>query len=126
MFEEPGTAYIYLIYGMYNCFNTVTRENGIGEAVLIRALEPISGIDIMKKNRKTDDVLNLLSGPGKITRAFKIDGEHHGIDLVNSYLNIQDNKEEINIVKSRRIGISKDKNKLLRFYIKDNKFVSNS
>lgn len=94
--------------------------------MLIRALEPLEGIEIMKKNRGVDDVRNLTNGPGKLTKAFAIDGRHDGLDLTGNELFIEDSDERVEIVKSTRIGLSKGKSKLLRFYVKDNKFVSKS
>ena len=72
MFGPAGNIYVYLIYGMYYCFNIVSGKIGEGEAVLIRALEPIEGIPLMQKRRKTTKLENLCSGPGKLTQAFGI------------------------------------------------------
>jgi DNA-3-methyladenine glycosylase len=81
MFGLGGYAYVYLIYGMYNCFNAVANAEGEPEAVLIRALEPREGIDSMKDRRKTRDLKNLCSGPGKLCMALGITREHYGADL---------------------------------------------
>ena len=81
MFGPGGYAYVYLIYGMYNCFNVVANAPGEPEAVLIRALEPRDGISLMKKRRKTEDVRNLCSGPGKLCIALGITRSHYGADL---------------------------------------------
>ena len=124
MFEAPGKVYVYFCYGNYWLFNIVAKENENPGAVLVRALEPIEGIEIMKKNRGVDDVHNLTNGPGKLTEAFGIAKEQNGLDLTESNIFLQDSNEEIEIVKAKRIGISKGKSKLLRFYIKDNGFVS--
>ena len=126
MFAPPGKAYIYFTYGMHHCFNVVTRPKGIGEAVLIRALEPISGIELMKKRRKTGDIHNFCNGPAKLVQALGIKKEMNGIDLTKGVLKIISGEDisEKDIVKTKRIGISKASNLKLRFYIKDNKFVS--
>lgn len=126
MFDHPGKAYVYLIYGMYECFNCVTNKIGVGEAVLIRALEPISGIELMKKNRKTSDVRSLCSGPGKLTSAMEITRKDNCADLVSSKLRIEVpiQKDKFNIVTTKRIGISKGKHLPHRFYIKGNEFIS--
>jgi len=126
MFGPPGKAYVYIIYGMYNCFNVVTQPEGKGEAVLIRALEPISGIELMKKRRKTDKIKNLCSGPGKLTTALGITKDHNGADLIKSSLKIisPKNKEKFDIILTSRIGITKGADLKLRFYIKDSEFVS--
>lgn len=117
MFKSGGHAYVYLIYGMYHCFNVVTEQEGIGSAVLIRALEPIKNI-----NMRTQ-------GPGLLTKAMNIDRSLNGHDLLSDDLFICD-AEEINveaIIAKPRIGVAYAQEwstKLLRFYIKNNQFVS--
>lgn len=126
MFGEAGLAYVYFTYGMHYCFNVVTGEVGKGSAVLIRALEPLEGIDLMKKFRNQENVQNLTNGPAKLCQAFRIDKKLNGEDLKTSskiYIANSDD-EEFEIVKTRRIGIEKSKDLLLRFYIKGNNFVS--
>ncbi len=124
MFGHPGTAYVYLIYGMYYCFNVVTREKGIGEAVLIRALEPLEGIDYMCRRRGTADKLNLASGPGKLCQSMGITKDHNGIELTRGDLVILDAGEKPPYKTSPRIGISTARDKMLRFYITENPYVS--
>ena len=126
MFGPPGTAYVYLIYGIHNCFNVVTREKGIGEAVLIRSLEPLEGIDFMFRRRGVNDKLNLSSGPGKLCQALGITREHNGIELTRGSLVILDSGEQPVYEADSRIGISVAKDKKLRFYISDNPYVSTS
>ena len=121
MFGLPGFTYVYFIYGNHYCFNVSALKS---DAILIRALEPLEGIELMKKRRCIKDIKNLTNGPGKLTKAFGIDKRHDGLDLTKSNLFIEDSNEKIKIVKTIRIGISKAKEKLLRFYIKDNGFVS--
>ncbi len=120
MFDKPGLAYIYLIYGMYNCLNIVTEKKDFPAAILIRALEPIS-----KFKMKTN-------GPGKLCQALKIDRKLNGENLITSkklYL-AQDSKTKIKksqIISAKRIGIDyagKYKHKPWRFYILSNPFVS--
>lgn len=126
MFGEAGLAYVYFTYGMHYCFNVVTGEVGRGSAVLIRALEPLEGIEVMKKNRKKEEIYLLTNGPAKLCQAFRIDKRLNGVDLKKSdeifiaYLD----EEDFEIVQTKRIGINKSKDKLLRFYIKNNSFVS--
>ena len=107
MFEDVGRAYVYFTYGMHHCVNVVARDDKfLAGAVLIRALEPRSGISIMKKNRKTEDVENLTSGPGKLTMALDITKIQYGEDLVKSKsLYIIDGIKPKKIISSSRIGI---------------------
>lgn len=129
MFSHPGTIYIYFTYGMYHCFNIVTREKGIGEAVLIRSLEPVKGIELMKKRRKTDNMKALCSGPAKLVKALGISPEFNS-KLLNSSLHILPREAfgssitEEQIVHTKRIGISKGAELPLRFYLKSSEFVS--
>ncbi len=126
MFGHPGKAYVYFTYGMYHCFNVVTAKEGIGEAVLIRALEPISGINLMKKRRKTNDLRELCSGPAKLAIAMGISKAHNKIDLIDGKLKLCKGEtiKEKDIIKTSRIGISKGKSLPYRFYIKSNQFIS--
>jgi len=119
-----GFAFVYFTYGNHWMLNVNAKTGRLG-AVLIRALEPLEGIEIMKKNRGISDTGNLTNGPGKLTKAFGIDKRHNGLDLTKDELFIEDSPHEtVEIAKSTRIGLSKGKSKMLRFYIKDNGFVS--
>ncbi|PKM81377.1 MAG: 3-methyladenine DNA glycosylase [Firmicutes bacterium HGW-Firmicutes-13] len=124
MFGSPGTSYVYLIYGMYYCFNVVTQKEGVGEAVLIRALEPLKGIDYMRYRRGTSKQYDITNGPGKLCQAMGINKEHNGKSLNQGNLIILDSKEKPPIEKSPRIGINVAAEKLLRFYIPGNPYVS--
>ena len=124
MFGPAGHTYVYLIYGMYHCFNIVSGKTGEGEAVLIRALEPVEGIPIMQKRRKTAKIENLCSGPGKLTQAFGITKKHNNLSLINGPLHVYDSKIKPEISVSTRIGLSIGKELELRFFINNNKFVS--
>lgn len=128
MFDESGLAYVYFTYGMHYCFNVVSGESGKGSAVLIRALEPIAGINIMQKNRGTNNFTNLTNGPAKLCQALSIDKSLNGLDLRKSKILYLANsiEEKFLVVKTSRIGIKKSQEKLLRFYIKENNFVSKS
>ncbi len=118
-----GYTFVYFTYGNHWMLNVNAKTGKLG-AVLIRALEPLEGIEIMKKNRGIDNGKNLTNGPGKLTKAFGIDERHNGLDLTGDELFVEDSDERVDVAKSTRIGISKGKSKLLRFYIKGNKFVS--
>ncbi len=124
MFGEAGHAYVYFTYGMYHCLNTVTATEGIGEGVLIRAVEPTDGIDVMIQNRGTDKLTNLTSGPGKLCVAFGLDKRHNRLDLTSSELTIEDGNAPAEIVTTTRIGIRLAADLPLRFYIKGNPHVS--
>lgn len=131
MFGKPGISYVYLCYGMYYLLNVVTETEGSPGAVLIRALEPVWGIDIMRKRRGTKENASLTSGPGKLTVAMGIDGDDNGKDLtkIEAGLNIFDSMDNISgleISVSERVGIRNGKGRLLRYFIKNNKFVSDA
>jgi len=128
-YKIGGTAYVYMIYGMYYCFNIVTNEASVPQVVLIRALEPVEGIELMKKNRSTKDIKNLCSGPGKLCRALGIEKKHNGKDLCSGRLFLEDYKTiaKQNILNSPRINIDyagEAKDYPWRYYIKDNIYVS--
>lgn len=130
MFEKGGVAYVFFIYGMYNQFNVVTGEEGVPQAVLIRSLEPIAGIDVMRRRRQKEDLRDLTTGPGKLCQALGITREHNGASLRGSILWISPSEEpltEDKICASARIGIDyaeEYKDKLWRYTVKDNPFVS--
>jgi DNA-3-methyladenine glycosylase len=121
MFEEVGHSYIYFIYGNHFCLNIVSRDqNHTGGGVLIRALKPLEGIDMMCKNRKINNVSNLTNGPGKLTQALQINNDQYGIDLTKSnelYVTQGIKVNKTDIVSTPRIGISKAKDKHWRFLI---------
>lgn len=129
MFAVGGVAYVYLCYGMHNLFNVVTNKPGKAEAVLIRALEPVAGQEIMLARMNTKKLNRITSGPGKLTRAFGIDRSLNGISLVHSEITIEDAAPIISkkIIATTRIGIDYAGTDALlpwRFYVKDNEWVS--
>lgn len=125
MFGEPGHAYVYITYGMHHCLNLVTEKEGYPAAVLIRALEPAEGLQLMKKRRGRPKLRDLTSGPAKLCRALGIDSELNGANLCSGVLWVEDRAEAAKpIVSSWRIGIKEGKDKNWRFYIKNNEFVS--
>lgn len=130
MYHMGGIAYIYLIYGLHSLFNVVTGTDNDAHAILIRALEPLAGINIMKSRREVDNFLNLTSGPGKLCSALKITRDLNGADLTGDIIWIEPPKEKIpdsKIIRAKRIGIDyaeEHRDKLWRFYIKDNPHVS--
>jgi DNA-3-methyladenine glycosylase len=131
MFGPAGRTYVYFIYGMYHCLNIVSGKEGEGEAVLIRALEPIDGIELMQKRRKTEKIENLCNGPGKLTQAFGITQKHNDTSLIDGGsgdLRILSGEkiQETEIVTATRIGLAEGQGDdlMLRFYINGNRFVS--
>lgn len=117
MFGEAGHTYVYFTYGCHYCLNIVTNEKGVGEGVLIRALIPIDGIDIMQRNRQKDKLKDLCSGPGKLTKAFGIDTSNNLTELSGDiiYL-VDDGYEPENIIAKPRIGITEAVDEPWRFY----------
>jgi DNA-3-methyladenine glycosylase len=126
MFEQGGIIYVYKIYGIHHCLNFVTETKGIGAAVLIRAMEPLSGIETMQKRRNTRIMTNLLSGPGKICQAFGIGIESNYMKLFSdSFVSIsKDRLTKDTIARTERIGISRAKDMKLRIIIENSAYLS--
>ena len=126
MFGDPGHAYIYFTYGNHYCLNITTQKAGSPGAVLLRAVEPIEGIRLMKRFRPNVSDTQLTSGPGKLTKALAIDKALNEQDMTeDGPLFVTDpDKRESEIYQSTRIGISDGQDKLWRFYINGNLYVS--
>jgi DNA-3-methyladenine glycosylase len=128
MFGKPGIAYVYFTYGNHYCLNVVTEKEGIPAAVLIRAVEPLEGIEDMKLNRKVERLTEVGSGPGKLTKAFQITKSENGVDVTNilSPLIISKGSEnnQFEAVQTTRIGIKVATKKPWRFYILRNPYIS--
>jgi len=127
MFGEPGYAYIYFTYGNHYCLNVTTQRPGVAGAVLIRAVEPLNGLSLMRRLRPGVPDLQLTNGPGKLTKAFAIDKLLNEIDLTRlGHLFIGQPRSESTFVieRSPRIGITLGNERLWRFYIKSNPYVS--
>jgi DNA-3-methyladenine glycosylase len=125
MFGEPGRAYVYFTMGMHWCLNVTTEEPGEAGAVLVRALEPIEGIDLMSKRRGVKPMEELTNGPAKLTEALGIDGKMNGEDLTTSTrLFLERGRGVKDIGVSPRIGISRGTERNWRFFAKGNRFVS--
>ncbi|MEM2247627.1 MAG: DNA-3-methyladenine glycosylase [Thermoproteota archaeon] len=122
---EVGRALIYGVHGKW-LFNIVAHEPDGSGGVLIRALEPIRGVEIMKRLRKTDDLFKLTSGPGRLTEAMGIDKRLHKkpVYLKGSEIIIREGRKEKNIARSFRIGVTQDLNIPLRFYVRGSNFLS--
>jgi hypothetical protein len=129
MFGPPGHAYVYLIYGVHYCLNIVTGPEGDGQAVLIRALEPLAGIDVMRANRGNVADRDLTNGPGKLCQALGIDKRLDGHDLcLGRALWLEDApRPEEPVCISPRVGVRGDDAALSRpwrYFLKDNPFVN--
>ena len=126
LFLERGHAYVYVAYGLSNMLNVSSDAPGIGTGVLIRALEPLEGVAIMRLNRGVERLRDLARGPGRLCAALRIDRSLDGLDLCEEgplWLG-SDEHEPAEIGESTRIGISKDADRPLRFYLRGSPFVS--
>lgn len=126
IFLDGGHSYVHSIHA-YHCLDIVCQSEGNGGSVLIRALEPVDGIDVMKKNRNRQEIKDLTSGPGKLCISLDINKELDGVDLTDTDTQLQiydTGDKKFNTLKSIRIGISKSKEFEFRFYIEGNQFVS--
>jgi DNA-3-methyladenine glycosylase len=129
MFEAGGVAYVYLCYGIHHMFNVVTNQAGVAEAVLVRALEPLHGIEHMMERMQSDSSHRITSGPGKLTKALGIDKSLNGCSLFSNSLWIEEGQKisPKKIMESKRIGVEyagADANLPWRFHIRDNPWVS--
>lgn len=122
MFGPPGRIYVYLCYGMYHMLNFVCEESGTPGAVLIRALEPVKGIEKMRRNRGGNE--NLTNGPGRLTQALDIDRSYNG-ERIGETINVLDSRKVVaDIKQTTRIGLSEGSDLALRFYASGNDWVS--
>lgn len=126
MFGEPGRIYVYLCYGMYYLLNVTTHESGEPGAVLIRSLEPLKGIDCMKENRNVAEERNLTTGPGKLCEALGITKEYNGqyVTEKDSEIGIKKGERCDCVGRSKRVGVSENHHRDLRFFCKDSDFLS--
>lgn len=130
MFGPPGVAYVYFTYGMHWLFNIVTEADGFPAAVLIRALEPVDGIELMQQQRGARPIQQLCNGPARLTQALRIDKRHNGVDLCarNGAIWIEAAQQKVHIGRSPRIGIDRVPEPWLskpwRYFVKDSRFVS--
>jgi len=127
MFGLAGFAYVYFIYGNHYCFNVITERENIPGAVLVRAVEIVEGLKIACKHRKVKTSSELSNGPGKLTKALNITKIHNGFDLTKTgelFISDSKTKGSFKTIEAKRIGINVGREKLWRFYIKDNRFVS--
>ncbi len=127
MYGPPGYAYIYFIYGMYYCLNVVTEREGFPAAVLIRALEPLMGIETMEHLRKQSKRAQLTNGPGKLCQALALTRDQNGLDMcIPGEIFIAEGQPvpDDQVIVDGRIGIREGNEHPWRFFIKDSPFVS--
>ncbi len=125
MYGPAGYAYIYLIYGMYNCLNAVTEQKGFPAAILFRAAEPVEGTSVMMRRSGKLAESKIMSGPGRLCRAMGLTTHHSGTDMCGGKLWIEDHGDaQIEIIRTPRIGISKATDRLWRFCDPESKSLS--
>ena len=129
MYEAGGVAYVYLCYGIHHLFNIVTNEHGLADAVLIRAVEPVAGVDLMVQRRNmAAGKVALTSGPGSMSKALGIEKAHYGASLMGDTIWLEDGQSnDFSIAARKRIGIDyaeEDKDLPWRFIMEGNKWVS--
>jgi DNA-3-methyladenine glycosylase len=126
MYLAPGHVYVFFNYGAHFMLNVVSEPEGIASAVLIRALEPLEGVELMQRHRKTHRLLDLTRGPGRLAAALQIDRRHDGLDLcARGTLWLGVSKRPAGpVARTVRIGISRAAHQLFRFYERGNPFVS--
>jgi DNA-3-methyladenine glycosylase len=127
LFGEPGRAYVYFSYGVHSLLNAVTEDEGIGAAVLIRALEPVDGLGVMRARRGVERAEDLCSGPGKLTQALGIGLSLNGSSLVDGPIELltrEPGERDPRVVAGERIGITKAAELPWRFCDADSRHVS--
>ena len=123
MFETPGRLYVYFTYGMHHCLNVVCEERGRAGAVLLRAAEPLMGLELMERRRGRGG-RELCNGPAKLAQALGLDLTADGMDLASGPVGIWPGKSLVRVERSTRIGIRRGRDLPLRFFDPDSPFVS--
>jgi DNA-3-methyladenine glycosylase len=124
MFGPPGRAYVYRSYGIHWCLNLVCREEGVADAVLVRALEPTHGVDLMQERRRTDNPLLLCSGPGRLCEALAVTGDHDGLPLDRPPFELRRRTADVDVVAAPRIGITQAAERPWRYVLAGSRFLS--
>ncbi|MBN2609508.1 MAG: DNA-3-methyladenine glycosylase [Candidatus Fermentibacteraceae bacterium] len=126
MFQGGGLAYVYMIYGVHNCFNVTSGLPGTGQAVLVRAVRPVQGIDIMRANRGLRDIRRLCRGPGMLCQAFGMDRSLNGTSLIVGDVRILVPRVPVehDISCGMRVGISRGREMMRRYFLNDSEWVS--
>jgi DNA-3-methyladenine glycosylase len=124
MFGPPGHAYVYRSYGIHWCLNLVCEEEGVASAVLLRALEPTSGLELMRARRSVDDPRLLCSGPGRLCQALAVTGEHDGLPLDDAPFRLEATAEQVQVVADARVGITRAAELPWRYGLVGSRYVS--
>lgn len=128
LYDIGGKVYVYFIYGNYYCFNIVSEEKGVGSAVLIRGVEPVKGIELMKKYRgPVKNIFDLTNGPAKLCLAMNIDKRLYGVDVTckgNIFISEPIESQKFDIATTKRVGLNIGIDLPYRFFIKDNPYVT--
>ena len=124
MFGPPGHAYVYRSYGIHWCLNLVCREEGVANAVLMRALEPTHGLDEMRQRRGLDDPRLLCAGPGRLCQALAITGQHDALPLDRPPFELRAASEPVPVAAGKRIGITRAEELPWRYALAGSRFVS--
>ena len=124
LFGPPAHAYVYLSYGIHSLLNFVAEPEGDAAAVLIRALEPVAGIDVMRERRGVERVEELCSGPGKLTQALGVGLDLNGVSLTNGPIEVLERDKDLEVVTAPRVGITKAADLPWRFCAAGSRFVS--
>jgi DNA-3-methyladenine glycosylase len=126
MFGPPGRAYVYRSYGIHWCLNFVCEGEGVASAVLVRALEPVQGLDRMRRRRGVEDPRLLCSGPGRLCQALGITGEHDGLRLERAPFHLLERRGDVEVVAGPRIGITRAADKPWRHCLAASRYLSRS
>jgi DNA-3-methyladenine glycosylase len=126
MFLPGGAVYVYRSYGVHWCLNLVCGEEGVGDAVLVRALEPIDGLDEMRARRGLDEPRLLCSGPGRLCQALGVSGEHDGLSVHEPPFELRARRQPVDVVTGPRIGITKAAERRWRYGLAGSRFLSRS
>jgi DNA-3-methyladenine glycosylase len=124
MFLPGGVAYVYRSYGIHWCLNVVCGEEGVADAVLVRALQPTQGVELMQKRRGVADPRLLCSGPGRLCQALAVTREHDGLSLREPPFELRPRREPVDVVTGPRIGITKAADRPWRYGLAGSRFVS--
>ena len=124
MFGPPGHAYVYRSYGIHWCVNLVCEDEGVASAVLLRALKPTQGLDVMRERRRVHDARLLCSGPGRLCQALAITREHDGLPLDEPPFELRDRESVPAVVAGARIGITRAADRPWRYGLAGSRFVS--